>query len=259
MYCRQDSLELIQRMDDIPTLPESFSRIKKSLDSNDSNAKDIADIIRTDQIISATILRCANSTHHAAAGNYARTLTQAITRLGFKETSHIVMASSLLYGFTLPFGMNYIRALWSHAFAVGLISERIAKVHDVNPEELFLAGLLHDIGRAIIGIRLDLGYFESNKATLCGEALIEAECSKYGLDHAEAGAKILHHWNLPESLQRTVAEHHDPESSFLPAQICAQADAEANERFPFGGSIDQICATLATDSPQETDRITMGC
>ena len=246
-------------MDDIPTLPESFSRIRKVLDSDDSDAKDIADVIRTDQIISATILRCANSTHYSSTGNYVRTLSQAITRLGFRETSHIVMASSLLYGFTLPFGINYIRALWSHAFAVGLICERMAKAQDLDPEELFLAGLLHDIGRAIIGIRLDLGYFESNKATLCGEALIEAECSKYGLDHAEAGAEILRHWSLPESLQRTVAEHHDPESSFLPAQICAQADAEANERFPFGGSIDQISATLAADLPQDADRITMAC
>ncbi len=238
-------------MEDIPTLPESFSRIRARIDCDDSDAKDLAVVIRTDQVISATVLRIANSTHYNKMGRPVRTLTQAITRLGFKETGHIVMASALLYGFTLPFGMNHIRALWAHAFAVGLICERMAKAHNLNPEELFMAGLLHDIGRAIIGIRLDLGYFESNMAAMHGEELIDAEDKAYGLNHAEAGAVILHHWCLPESLQRTVAEHHKPSSSFIPAQICALANTKANQRFPFGSSIDQIATALAGDSAQD--------
>jgi len=250
MYCREDSLTLIEMMEDIPTLPESFMRIRTLMNRKEANIKELAEMIRTDQAIAASVLKCANSPHYNAMGHPVGSLPQAIARLGFTETSHIVMAASLLYGFTLPFGMNYIRALWAHAFAVGLICERMAKEHGLDQGEMFTAGLLHDIGKAVIGIRLDLTYFESNMAALHGEELIAAERKAYGLNHAEAGAAILRHWNLPESLQRTVAEHHNPETSFLPAKICALANTEANERFPFGSSLDHIGSTLACDPAQ---------
>jgi len=248
MYCREDSITLIQMMEDIPTLPESFTRIKKLIALDNANAGHLARAIRTDQAISATVLKIANSAHFNSMGHPVGTLTQAVARLGFKEASHIVLASSLLYGFTLPLGMNFIRALWAHAFAVGVLCERMAKSHNQDPEEMFMAGLLHDIGRAVLGIRLDLTYFESNMASMHAEKLIDEEIKKYGLNHAEAGAAILRHWGLPETLQRAVAEHHDPESTFLPARICGLADEEANRRFPFGSSIDQIGAILAEDT-----------
>jgi putative nucleotidyltransferase with HDIG domain len=251
MYCREDSITLIQMMEDIPTLPESFLRIKSLLARDDTNASDLAKAIRTDHAISACVLKVANSAYYNSMGRPIAVLSQAIARLGFVEASHIIMASSLLYGFSLPLGMNYIRALWAHAFAVGVLCERLAKRHNQDPEELFMAGLLHDVGRAIIGMRLDLTYFESSMASLDDEALIEEEVKKYGLDHAEAGAIILRQWDFPAYLQRTVAEHHDLESTFLPARICALADEEANRRFAFGSNIDQISALLAEDSLED--------
>ena len=251
MYCREDSITLIQMMEDIPTLPESFLRIKKLLARDDTNAADLARAIRTDHAVSACVLKVANSAYYNSMGHPISALSHAIARLGFVEASHIIMASSLLYGFTMPLGMNYIRALWAHAFAVGVLCERLAKRHHQNPEEMFMAGLLHDIGRAIIGIRLDLTYFEGTMASIDSEALIKEEINKYGLDHAEAGAIILQQWDFPEDLQRTVAEHHDLESTFLPARICTLADEEANRRFAFGSNIDQISALLAEDSPED--------
>lgn len=239
---------LIQRVKDIPSLPENFYRIRALLDNNDSDAKALANAIRTDQAISSSILKCANSSHYSTMGHPVGTLTQAITRMGVIETGQIVMASSLLHGFTLPFGMSHIRNLWGHAFAVGLLCKRMAKTHnDLNPEELFMAGLLHDIGRALIGIRLDLNYFESKMANLNGQELIDAEREAYGMNHAEAGAELLRLWNFPQSLQQAVAEHHNPATSFLPAHICARADTEARKRFPHVSSIDQVAAALLGD------------
>lgn len=251
MYSREDSITLIEMMEDIPTLPDSFIRIKKLIGNEGASAADLAKAIRTDHAVSACVLKVANSAYYNSMGLPVATLTQAVARLGFMEASHIIMASSLLYGFTLPLGMNYIRALWAHAFAVGVLCERLAKRHHQDSEELFMAGLLHDIGRAIIGIRLDLTYFESNMASMHAESLVDEEVKKYGIDHAEAGALLLHHWDFPEALQRTVAEHHKHESTFLPARICALADGEANRRFPFGSSIDQISAMLAEDSLED--------
>lgn len=252
MLCTQESVALIKMVKDIPALPEIFFRIRNLINNKNANAKALADAIRTDQAISANVLKCANSIHYNTMGHLVGTLTQAIARMGLVETGNIVMASSLLYGFTLPFGMNHIRALWAHAFAVGMICKRMANTHNLDPEELFMSGLLHDIGRALIGIRLDLNYFESDMATMSGQELIEAEHEAYGLSHAEAGAELLRLWNFPESLQRTVAEHHNPTTSFLPAQICTLADAEADQRFPYASSIDQIAATLASDPAEDT-------
>jgi len=133
---------------------------------------------------------------------------------------------------------------WAHAYAVAILSKKMAEVLRLDAEEIFVAGLLHDIGRAILGIRVNMFYFEGEMGGLCGDKLIEREMECFGLDHAGAGAEIMALWHFPTSLIRAVKEHHEPDSGFLPARIVSLANREAHKHLPGVTDVEQVPSIL---------------
>jgi len=233
VFDRESTLQLIGITSDIPSLPDRYVRIQEVLDDPDSGAADLARIVGTDQATTAMVLKFANSPMHNPMHQNIGSLPMAIARLGTRETGHIAMTMSLLYGFAIPMGMPQIRTFWAHAFAVALISQHMAGLLGVDEEELFIAGLLHDIGRAILGIRVDMAYFEGRLGRLSGEELVAAEHQTYGIDHAEAGAEILRLWNFPDSVREPIANHHNEDANSVPGKILQLANIEAHKRFPY--------------------------
>lgn len=255
LYTREASLTMISMARDVPALPDRFARIQAVLDREDSSVDDLAKVIGTDQSTAAMVLKSANSAYYNRRGAPVTDLKNAITRLGLRDTGQITMSMSLCYGFAIPMGMGNVRAFWAHAFAVGLLSKHLAELLGEDGDELFVAGLLHDIGRAILGMLVDMDYFETKLAQMDGLELVEAERKRYGIDHAEAGAELLKLWNFPEKLQKIVGGHHSlNDSDFLPARICALANNEARVRLPYGTTIDRVEASImekfAADAPR---------
>jgi len=113
------------------------------------------------------------------------------------------------------------------------------------PDNFIHVTALLNSGRAAIGTRLNLAYFESDMGTLHGKALLKAEREAYGLDHAEAGAELLALWNFPAPVCRAVAEHHDPAGTYRAAQVCAQADAEVHRLMPVPCPIEEVETLIA--------------
>ncbi len=156
---------------------------------------------------------------------------------------------SLLYGFAIPAGIAAIRAFWTHAFAVGLLSRQLTGKlpNDMAvpcPETMFVAGLLHDIGKAILGIRVDPLYFEREQFRQFGDELNQAENAHYGMDHAEAGSFILTRWGIPNEIVEVVGGHH-LNSGHIGAKICSIADAFAHEHLTSYDTIEAVHAALS--------------
>jgi len=236
-FDRQATLELLQFSDDLPSLPDRFVKIQTIIQDPNSNAHDLAQIIRSDQATTAMILKFANSPAYNPSGTAISELSKAIARLGNKECVHIATAMSLMYGMILPTGMANIRVFWAHAFAVALIAEKIAKTTDPSQqrgshENAFMAGLMHDIGRAALGMRVDFAYFERETGHLHETQLIQAEEAYYGVNHAEAGMLLMRLWQLPKDLCQAVGEHHLADSSLFLAQVCYLANQFCNENLP---------------------------
>ncbi len=257
-FDRQSTLELLQFSEDIPSLPDRFVKIQHVAQDPDSNAEDLANVIRSDQATTVMILKFANSPAYNSSNTAISELSKAIARLGSKEAVHIASAMSLMYGMILPTGMANIRIFWSHAFAVALVTERIAKTADPaqklgSHEAAFMAGLLHDIGRAALGMRVDFSYFEHETGHLHEDALIKAEEAYYGVNHAEAGMHLLRLWGFPNGLCETVGEHHLPDSPIFLARACYLANQFINthmpERTPFDHVADIILEQLINSPP----------
>jgi len=237
---RESSLTLIRMVDDLPSLPDRYARISEVIDNPQSSAADLARIVGTDQATAIMVLKFANSPAHNPMGKNIASLSMAIARLGSKETAQIAMTMSLMYGFAFPAGMVHIRAFWAHAFAVALLNKQLAALLDLDQDAYFTIGLLHDIGRAALGIRVDMNYFESQCAQLNGVELIAAEKTAFGIDHAEAGEEILKLWDFPAFIYETIGAHHCQDTSSIAARILQLADEAAHQAIPYKTNIDQI-------------------
>jgi len=236
-FDRSSTLELLKFSDDLPSLPDRFVKIQNIAQNPDSDADDLARAIRSDQATTAMILKFANSPAYNPTHTSIGELSTAIARLGSRETVHIATAMSLMYGMILPTGMANIRVFWSHAFAVAMVAEYLARSADpaqqhCSHERAFMAGLMHDIGRAALGMRVDFSYFEHETGHLHEDALIQAEEAYYGVNHAEAGMQLMHLWLFPDDLCQAVADHHNPDSPLFLARACYLANQYVNKHIP---------------------------
>ncbi len=262
-FNRQSTLELLQFSEDIPSLPDRFVKIQNIVQDPNSNARDLAAVIRSDQATTAMILKFANSPAYNPSGTAIGELSKAIARLGNKESVHIATAMSLMYGMILPTGMANIRVFWVHAFAVALVAESLAKLADPKQQHgsheiAFMAGLMHDIGRAALGMRVDFSYFERETGHLHEADLMQAEEDHYGVNHAEAGMHLLRLWNFPADLCLAVAEHHLADSDDFLARVCYLANQYTNEylpeRTPFE-DVSDIILQLFSDYPPDISKL----
>jgi len=240
---RQSTIDILKSVDNLPTLPDLFLHIQTTLDNPESTLQDLTQAIERDQVVTATIVKIANSSYYNPLGKPASSLSFAISRLGRAETSSIALSTALLYGFSMPTGIANMRHFWAHAFAVGQICRKIAaclpEQNHSSADQLFLSGLLHDIGRAILGIRVDSQYFEQSFASLHGEELIQAEQKNYGMNHAEVGAIVLQQWGFPLEIYQRIHQHHDKQNNTLDGKILSLADHIAHQHLTSIPSIEE--------------------
>lgn len=253
---RQSTIDSLKSVDSLPTLPDLFLHIQATLNNPESTLQDLTQSIERDQIITATIMKIANSSYYNPLGKPASSLSFAISRLGRAETSSIALSMALLYGFSIPTGIANMRRFWAHAFAVGQTCRKICiqlpEHIQRNPDQLFLSGLLHDIGRAILGIRIDPQYFEQGFANFNGKELVQAEQKTYGLDHAEVGAIILQQWGFPDEFCQLIHQHHNKSNSTIEARILYLADNITHQYLPNPANIEEVEIKVRDPNFEET-------
>ena len=188
----------------LPTLPSVIHKLISLSDNDKSSVQELAKIVSSDQVVSARILRLANS---PAYGFYrVSTISNAMILLGVNVVKSLALSSSI---FALMEKSSV--DLWEHSLGVGAASNLIArKLSLPESEEIATAGLLHDIGKVIISTKCS----EAGKsiAKLVNERhiyTIEAERDILDTDHAEVGGWLSKSWFLPDKLSDPIAFHHD--------------------------------------------------
>jgi putative nucleotidyltransferase with HDIG domain len=191
----------------LPPMPEIISRLQKILsDEARASSKKIADVIRTEPAAVTTLLRMANS---AAFGGLQKIsdLSQAIARLGFKQVTSAVTTLVHRGHFESqdPLRAEMIQTLWGHAVATALGARHLAELTGAEPEESYVAGLLHDTGKLLVLKAVD-HLQKAGKASQITPALL---CELMGALHTELGQETLRSWNLPEPICNVALRHHD--------------------------------------------------
>jgi putative nucleotidyltransferase with HDIG domain len=192
---------------DLPTIPVLLARILAVVDGERASARDLVEVMQRDQALTGRVLRLANSGFFGFSREVA-TLPRAIMILGFSTVRSLALGVKIWETMRGRDGLS-LTELWEHSALVGAAARLIARrVHVGDPEEIFTAGLLHDVGRAVLNLRFPAEYAAISSAN--GADLLERERAAFGVDHARAGAWLAEAWSLPQSIVEAAATHHDP-------------------------------------------------
>jgi HD-like signal output (HDOD) protein len=202
---------LLAGIDTIPTLPAIVGRVTATIACPKSSARDLTEIIAPDQALMLKILKIANSAFYGRVRKVG-TLDQALMALGFDEVRNIVVSTAVFNSFSrLKATPLYDPGkFWEHAFLCGLAGRIIAKKSALSDGELFVTGLIHDIGKLAICMLLPQEFAMILELSGSNLKTSSAELQILGITHAEMGAQLLKRWMLPQDFINAVGYHHRP-------------------------------------------------
>ena len=208
-----DLNRIIARVEDLPTLPRTVLKITELVNDPKSSARDLARIITDDQVLAARLLRLVNSSFYGFPQRIS-TITGAIVLLGFDAIRNLLLTTSVFDLFSNRKNASLIRQeqFWDHSLGCAVGSKIIGNhLRYDKVEELFVSGLLHDIGKIVEMIFLPEAFKEIVKRVRDENILmIAAEERILGYRHPEVGKLLAEKWNLPPKLTSVILHHHQP-------------------------------------------------
>jgi len=216
--------EIVQAVNDLPSLPQVVLRVMELTEDPNSTAQDINQELAQDQGLTARVLKLANSAFYGFPRRIS-SVTDATILLGFKTIRSIVLAASVneilaqeMEGYALEYG-----ELWKHSQCSAMTARLIAKrVKYSSLDVAYTAALLHDIGKVVLNNSMKESYHEVLDMVLSNHiTFLQAEDSILGFNHAVVGAKIAEKWNLPLELVEAIAYHHDPDRAQVNQKLTA--------------------------------------
>jgi len=193
---------------DLPSIPLVANQIMVAVADPATSADDLRTILEQDPVLSARVLKVANSSLYAFRRE-VETLRHAVALLGFRTVEALVLAASLRDVFA-HFGLSE-KLIWEHSTLAGVVAGRLASYGPIDLERdvAFTAGLLHDLGK----IALSNVYRQRYNAIMLrtyndGISFVDAEREEFGFDHAVLGGHVASKWKLPPLLVAAIRFHH---------------------------------------------------
>lgn len=201
---RSELKRIIMDTKTLPTLPGVITKLNAVSENEKASVQEMARIVASDQVLSARILRLANSPSY---GFYrVSTISNAMILLGVNVVKSLALSSSIFE----IMEKNSI-GLWEHSLGVATAANITARKLGIpEVEEIATAGLLHDIGKVIIGLKCAEEMLAIRRVVEAdARYILEAERQVLDTDHAEVGGWLSKSWYLPDKLSEPIICHHD--------------------------------------------------
>jgi HD-like signal output (HDOD) protein len=197
----------IERLGELPTLPEVVQKIVSMSTRPDTSAEDLGCLIEKDQVLAAKVLRLANSPFYGFPSRIA-SVSHAVALLGFNAVKSLTLCATA-FGMMEAAGML---PLWRHSLGVAIMAQVLASRMSVKQtDEVFVAGLLHDLGKVVLHVKApELTAQIEHKARERDQAIRDLEQEVLGVTHDEIGGWLAEAWRLPTSLKESLSCHHKP-------------------------------------------------
>ena len=212
---------------DLPAMPHIAGQVLDKLSDDDSNPREISQLITKDQALAAKVLKVANSPFYGASRSIA-TMNDSLVFLGFESVKALIV-TAVLKGIYSKVGLAE-KLLWEHSVGCGLAAKKIAEeVRYRRKDEAYLAGLMHDIGKTALFLHAPeaMGAIMENVYN-DGSDFFEAERVMFGFTHAQVGGAIANKWCFASDIEQAIAGHHEPDqdkSANLLTQIVSAANS----------------------------------
>lgn len=209
--------EIVTKIETLPVLPGVYQELMDEIRKPDCSLPEIGSIISRDVGMSAKILKLVNSSFFGFARHIADT-TQAVNLIGLNVMKAIILYENIFNVCDAPTLKNLkLEKVWEHSINVGRIAKRLIEITPQTlgkkelSEEAFIAGMLHDVGKIILGANFHDVYLNIH-ARIKDEkkSMEELELEIIGTTHAEVGAYLLGLWGISEPIVEAIAFHHAP-------------------------------------------------
>ncbi len=204
---RKSIEKFIQRM---PSLSTTVGKVMEICSRTDASPNELNKVVSLDPVLTGQVLKLINSAYYSLV-NKVTSLTRAITMLGMNTVKNIALSTAIIRTIS---GAKKSRALpttkfWAQSIGTGVSARLLGELKDfslMEREELFLAGLLHDLGKIPFGDE----YSEVlNMARRRQLPLIRVERHMLGIDHEEVGLMIAEKWKLNTVITECITKHHE--------------------------------------------------
>lgn len=208
--------EFVRSASRLPVLPEITLRLLNMVESTDSSANDIAEVVEADPALSVRMLKLANSSFYGQRGHIS-SIRSSVVVLGSKTIRSLALAiwtHNLRTRARDAEELRLMAPVHGHGLAAGVAAALLAeRVNRSLGEDAFMAGLLHDIGRVALFSQLGREYQTGilDIAERDGFLVHEREIEVLGFDHRDLGFALMTSWGLPPLLADVAGKHHDPE------------------------------------------------
>jgi putative nucleotidyltransferase with HDIG domain len=216
----------------LPEIPSVVFEINEVIANPMSSAEHIAEVVNRSPSLTALLLKIVNSSYYGFPSRIDK-VSHAVTLIGTREISGLALGISILSIFkNIPKEIIDMYSFLKHSLACAILSRVIAAhLNFSQTEQLFVSGLLHDLGRLILYI-----YFPDESHNIISRSRNESkllymeEIDYLGCDHAQVGRQLMKQWKLPMILESNVSYHHKPSAAQhpIPATIVHLADLIVN-------------------------------
>jgi putative nucleotidyltransferase with HDIG domain len=218
--------ELKTLVKDLPTLPVVFQQLFSMMQDPNVQAPALATFISRDQAMTAKILRLVNSAFYGT-GKPVTSISRAVVIMGFQAVRSAALATSVFEHFA---GLKAISdfsldGFWSHSLASSCLAREISEHRRVaNPEDAYIVGLLHDVGKLVM-----LRYFSPDVDALCHGAQehrltwLACEEALFTVNHATIARAVFRAWDFPDGVVEAIACHHQPKVASRHAELASIA------------------------------------
>ncbi len=200
--------QILKKIKELPPLPLVVQKLLTVIEDDNSSADDISQVLNSDQAMASKVLKLVNSSFYGLSGKVT-TIPRAIVILGVAAIRNLALGLGVTRVLAKAGTGEIQDKFWNHSIAVAAASEVLARhTKKVEPEEAFVAGLLHDIGHLLLLMAVP----EEFMAVLAmGPVnMVENERRNIGMAHTRAGQKLLKQWKLPTTLCDAIRFHHTP-------------------------------------------------
>ncbi|PIR01330.1 MAG: hypothetical protein COV66_02630 [Nitrospinae bacterium CG11_big_fil_rev_8_21_14_0_20_45_15] len=216
---KEDIIKLLVEKGDPPPFPDIINRVQREVDNPDSDIWVISQLIASEPILAGNLIKMANSVFFGGGREQANDLNSALLRLGAKMVLDMVYSLAMPGIFPPPRSFDQ-KQYWKHSLAVACIARNIAtpssnRVLLKVMDEVYMAGLSHDIGMVIFDYLLPEEYGMFIRENYGAEVpLIQLEEKAFGVNHHQLGAAFIKKsWPMSDKLIAAILNQDKPQRS----------------------------------------------
>ena len=243
---------LFQQQNALPTIPKVVQEVIDSFNNDSVSIDEIARKLAADQVLSAKLLRLANSSYYHSARSIG-TVDDAVLMLGFMTVRTLVISSGLTGGFKAMPGVD-LKQFWRYSMYTAVIAKWLAKQIKANSDFAFTVGLMHAIGQLVMHAAMPEQTLQIDKiAGPLDSRRLSVEHSSFGYNFSDVGAELAKRWRFPDNFSVVIKGFPEPLEAASFDQMAAvvhlsawRARAEENKY-----SKEEMDATFPSDVAQK--------